>query len=163
LPANKRHHDTDEGTQVQFYALQRPAGLKIPYGKGRHDMDINKDRVLIVDDDPASRELFEEHLSLMGYKPITAKDGEDAIDILTWDPYFDLIITDVMMPYMNGFDFITKLKEIVSTKKIPILATSAHYEWEKIKNSQAIIADGFVPKPIDRNVLLSEIKRVRGK
>lgn len=126
-------------------------------------MNISKDRVLIVDDDWASRDLFKEHLTAMGYVTVTAKDGEDAIDILAQDPYFDLIITDVMMPYMTGFDFAARLKEDVSTQKIPLIATSAFYDWEKIKNSQSIIADGFVPKPIDHKVLLSEIKRVRGK
>jgi CheY-like chemotaxis protein len=126
-------------------------------------MDIYKDRVLIVDDDWASRDLFTEHLTAIGYSAVTAKDGEDAIDILADDPNFDLIVTDVMMPYMTGFDFTARVKKTVSMQKIPIIATSAYYDWEKIQNDQAIIADGFVPKPIQRDVLVSEIKRVRGK
>lgn len=126
-------------------------------------MDIYKDRVLIVDDDETSRDLFTEHLTAIGYSTVTAKDGEDAIDILAQDPNFDLIITDIMMPYMTGFDFTARLKESVSMQKIPIIATSAYYDYEKMRSSQTLHADGFVPKPIEHEVLVSEIRRVTGK
>jgi CheY-like chemotaxis protein len=123
-------------------------------------MDINQDRVLIVDDDRDSRHLFEGHLAGMGYATVTAKDGEDALDILSQDPYFDLIITDVMMPYMTGFDFTTRLKELSSTRHIPVIATSAFYDWEKARKNRELIADGFVSKPIEKNALLTEIQRI---
>jgi CheY-like chemotaxis protein len=126
-------------------------------------MDISKDRVLIVDDDYDSRHIFEGHLGAMGYATVTAKDGEDAIDILSQDPYFDLIITDVMMPYMTGFDFTTRLKDLASTQKIPVIATSAFHDWKKAREDRELIADGFVPKPVQRDVLVNEIKRVMGK
>lgn len=126
-------------------------------------MDIYQDRVLIVDDDETSRDLFTEHLTAIGYSTVTAKDGEDAIDILAQDPNFDLIITDIMMPYMSGFDLTAWLKQTGSTQKIPVIATSAYYDWEKMRDSQTLHADGFVPKPIEHGVLVSEIKRVRGK
>jgi CheY-like chemotaxis protein len=126
-------------------------------------MDINKDRVLIVDDDGDSRCILESHLNYLGYVTATAKDGEDAIDLLSQDPNFDLIITDVMMPYMTGFDFTTSLKKHASTQHIPIIATSAFHDWKKAREDRELIADGFVPKPIKRDVLASEIKKVLGK
>jgi CheY-like chemotaxis protein len=126
-------------------------------------MDIYQDRALVVDDDAASRILFVEHLSSLGYATTAAADGEDAIDILSFDPYYDLIITDIMMPYMAGVEFAAKLKKNALTQKIPIIATSAYPEWGKAPVNQSLFADGFVLKPIDRATLISEIKRVRGK
>ena len=126
-------------------------------------MDINQDRVLVVDDDGDSRCIFEEHLSKLGYATVTAKDGEDAMDILSQDPYFDLIITDVMMPYMTGFDFTTSLKKLASTRSIPIIATSAFHDWKKAREDRELIADGFVPKPVERDALAREIKKVLKK
>ena len=126
-------------------------------------MNINQDRVLVVDDDLDSRCIFEEQLSRLGYSTVTAKDGEDAIDILTQDPYFDLIITDVMMPYMTGFDFTTSLRKHAATKNIPIIATSAFHDWKKAREDHELIADGFVPKPVERDVLEREIKKVMKK
>jgi CheY-like chemotaxis protein len=126
-------------------------------------MDINKYRALIVDDDRNSRSLFEGQLASLGYVTTTATDGEDAIDILSQDPYFDLIITDVMMPYMSGFDFTARLKELSLTQHIPIIATSAFLDAESARKEKDLIADGFVPKPVEKAILASEIQRVMGK
>ncbi len=65
-------------------------------------MDSDNKRVLVVDDDRKSRGIFEAHLSAMGFDVVSANNGEEAMDMLSGDPFFDLIITDVMMPYQNG-------------------------------------------------------------
>ncbi|MFZ6016182.1 MAG: response regulator [Nitrospirota bacterium] len=91
-------------------------------------MDMSKKRVLIVDDDSKSRRIFEAHLNSMGLETVLANNGEEAMEILAGDPYFDLIITDVMMPYLTGFDFTKKLKEYKETKYIPVIATSAFHD-----------------------------------
>lgn len=75
------------------------------------------------------------------------------------DPYFDLIITDVMMPYMTGFDFTKELKENPRTRDIPVIGTSAFTEWEKARKEGELIVDGFIPKLIEKAVLLREIRR----
>lgn len=123
-------------------------------------MDMNKKRVLIVDDDSKSRRLFEAHLISMGFETVLAHDGNEAMEILTGDPYFDLIITDVMMPYQTGFDFTKKLKEYKETKDIPVIGTSAFHDWKKSRAEHELIVDGFIPKPIDKDVLQKEIKKV---
>jgi len=85
------------------------------------------------------------------------------MEMLAEDSYFDLIITDIMMPYLTGFDFAKKLKEYKETKGIPVIATSAFHDWHKSIAEHELIVDGFVPKPVDRDVLLKEINRVLGK
>lgn len=117
-------------------------------------------RILVVDDDRQSRRIFESHLTPLGFEVVLANNGEEAIDILRDDPYFDLIITDVMMPYMTGFDFTRELKENPRTKDIPVIGTSAFTEWSKARDERELIVDGFIPKPIEKDILLREIKRV---
>lgn len=126
-------------------------------------MDINKDRVLVVDDDGDSRAVFKGHLARLGYATVTAKDGEDAIDILSQDPYFDLIIADVLMPFMDGFSFTMSLKKQASTRNIPIIATSAFHDWKKAREERELMVEGFVSKPVARDELAREIKKVLRK
>ena len=125
---------------------------------------MNKDRkrILIVDDDAKSRIILEMNLKAMECDSVSVNNGEEAMETLASDPYFDLIITDIMMPYMTGFEFAAKLKEYVETRDIPLIATSAFHDWEKARQTHELKVDGFVPKPVDRNVLRSEILRVLG-
>lgn len=125
-------------------------------------MDLNRRRVLIVDDDSKSRRIFEVHLSSMGFEAVLVNNGQDAMDMLAENSYFDLIITDVMMPYLTGFDFAKKLKEYKETRDIPVIATSAFHDWKKSIADRELEVDGFVPKPVEKEILNREIKRVIG-
>jgi CheY-like chemotaxis protein len=123
---------------------------------------MDKKRVLIVDDDGKSRNIFEALLSHMGFDTVSVNNGDEAMELLAGDPYFDLIITDVMMPYMTGFDLTRKLKEYTQTKDIPVIATSAFHDWKKAREEEDLLVDGFVPKPIEKESLKREIARVLG-
>lgn len=123
-------------------------------------MDVKGKRVLVVDDDDRSRRLFELQLRAMGLSSVLANDGDEAMEILAGDHYFDLIITDVMMPYQTGFDLTKKLKEFKETKDIPVIATSAFHDWEKARADDELIVDGFMPKPVSQEALKKEIERI---
>lgn len=126
-------------------------------------MDINKRRVFIVDDDGKSRWLLDAHLTSLGFETVLANDGEEAMEILAGDPYFDLIITDVMMPYQTGFELTKKLKQSPKTREIPVIGTSVFRAWEKARAEHELIVDGFVAKPVTKNILKNEIEKVIGK
>jgi CheY-like chemotaxis protein len=126
-------------------------------------MDKDTKWVLIVDDDLGSRQIFEKHLKAMGFETVLANDGEDAIDILATGPRIDLIITDVMMPFVSGFDFTNKLKQQADTKNIPVIGTSAFHDWKKSREEGALIVDEFVPKPVSREQLAAAINTVMNK
>lgn len=124
---------------------------------------MNKKRVLIVDDDSKSRRIFGDHLISWGFEAVFANNGEEAMEILIEDSFFDLIITDVMMPYLTGFEFTKKLKEYTETKAIPVIGTSAFHDWKKSRKDLYLIVDGFIPKPVEKKALLSEIVKVMRK
>jgi CheY-like chemotaxis protein len=125
-------------------------------------MDMNKKRVFIIDDDSKSRRLFDAHCTSMGFETVLANDGEEAMEILSHDRYFDLIITDIIMPYMTGFDLTKKLVLSARTKEIPVIATSAFHEWIKARAEYELIVDGFVIKPVMKDFLKKEIEKVMG-
>lgn len=123
---------------------------------------MNNRRVLIVDDDSKSRIILEKHLTSFGLEVVSAHDGDEAIEILSEDPYFDLIITDIMMPYMTGFDLVSRLKGYNNTKDIPIIAVSAFHDWKGSRKSHELDVDGFISKPFNREDLINEIRKVIG-
>ena len=129
---------------------------------GNAYMDMNKKRVLIVDDENKSRMLLDALLTSLGFETVLATDGVQAIEILARDPYFDLIITDIAASSQDGFDFTGKLKQSAKFREIPVIATSAFKDWKKAKADKELILDGFVPKPVTKNILKNEIEKVLG-
>jgi CheY-like chemotaxis protein len=123
-------------------------------------MDINKKRALIVDDDVQSREIFAVHLGSMGFETLFAYNAEDALYTLETDPRFDLIVTDVIMPFMDGFEFTQRLKAGPYTRNIPVIGTSAYYDWNKKGEDRELAVDGFVAKPVERVTFAREVSRV---
>ncbi len=116
--------------------------------------DIKK-RILVVDDNLESRELFNEILQYAGYEVVVVQEGDDVLDYLFSDQDFDLIITDMLMPFMTGIELAEKLKSYRETKNIPILGTSAYF-----REKQDIMVDDFIIKPIDANLLLEKVKKL---
>ena len=114
-------------------------------------------QVLIVDDVPANVKLLEAKLSSEYYNVITAKDGFEAIDMArTHKP--DLILLDVMMPGMDGFETCRKLKEDPSISHIPVVMVTALSEkTDRIKGLEAG-ADDFITKPINDTALFARVR-----
>lgn len=90
-------------------------------------MEENKEiktRVLLVDDDPTLLGMYQERLTMQGYEVITASNGEDAL-AKAIDTLPQVILLDVMMPKINGFDVLNILKETPETKDIPVIILTA--------------------------------------
>jgi PleD family two-component response regulator len=119
-----------------------------------------KKRVLIIDDDYKSRRLLESHLVSMGFDPVFAKDSEEALKVFSQDPSFSLIITDMMSPYSSTSEFAKILKLQQQTRVIPVIGTSSLYSLIQSKNIDRSAYNGFLPKPVTRNILKNEIKKI---
>ena len=114
-------------------------------------------RILIVDDVPGNVKLIAAMISSEGYEIYTAFRGEEAIEKVNTTPP-DLILLDIMMPGMNGYEVTRILKENPNTKDIPIiLVTSLDDPDEKAKGMSAG-ADEYLTKPVNRTELLTRIK-----
>ena len=114
-------------------------------------------RILIVDDMPANTRLLEAKLSAEYYQVAAAQDGFEAIRLAhSWQP--DLILLDVMMPEMDGYETCRRLKDDVGTIHIPVVMVTALGEpSERLRGLEAG-ADDFLTKPVDYDTLLARVK-----
>ena len=113
-------------------------------------------KVLIVDDDPQIQELLTEMLSHSGLRTEVAGDGFEAgIKVMSFKP--GLIILDLFMPGMDGFEVCKRIKKDRNTSHIKILVITG---YDTVENRARIIREGadyFLPKPLDRETILSAI------
>ena len=113
--------------------------------------------VLIVDDNPQNVELLQAFLESLPVRIITAVDGVDALEkVSEHNP--DLILLDVMMPRMSGFQVCRKLKTDAKTKDIQVLMVTALNELGDIEQASECGTDDFVSKPINKLELLTRVK-----
>ncbi|NEQ53016.1 MAG: response regulator [Leptolyngbya sp. SIO3F4] len=110
--------------------------------------------ILVVDDEPHIRQLLRQELEAVGYQVKTAKDGMDALSQIKTAPP-DLIILDVMMPQINGFDLAAMIKNDPATMGIPTIVLSIIQDQER---GYRLGVDRYLAKPIDTDVLLHDIK-----
>ena len=113
-------------------------------------------KILIVDDTPENVDILGDVLS--GYKKQVALNGERALKIAFGPNKPDLILLDVMMPEMDGFEVCTRLKENPETKDIPVIFITAKSEVEDETKGLQLGAVDFIPKPISPPVVLARVK-----
>jgi len=101
--------------------------------------------ILLVDDDMTLREMYTERLKAEGYGVMTARDGEEALQIAT-DNHPNVILLDIMMPKINGLDVLKKLKEQSETKDIPVIVLTALIQDQERKESMARGANDYIVK-----------------
>ena len=111
-------------------------------------------RILIAEDDKNARRLMAAVLTRYGYDPICAENGEEALEILD-HKHVDLIILDVMMPRMDGYEFTNTLR--TSGNNIPILMVTARETQEDKKRGFIIGADDYMVKPVDEEEMILRI------
>ncbi len=114
-------------------------------------------RVMIVDDNPQNVELLQAFLESLPVQIATAVDGVDALEkVAQFNP--DLILLDIMMPRMSGFQVCRKLKNDPATRDIQILMVTALNELGDIEQATECGTDDFVSKPVNKFELLTRVK-----
>ena len=116
-----------------------------------------KNKILIADDNQANRELLEAYLATYECVTDIAVDGQDTlVKVKSFQP--DLILLDVMMPKLNGFEVCQKLRADPATKRIMILMVTALNEAGDIERGVKAGTDDFVSKPVNKTELLQRVK-----
>jgi CheY-like chemotaxis protein len=116
--------------------------------------------ILIVEDNPVNARLLVLMLHAQGYQTVVAGNGKEALATLSDMPDLQLIITDYMMPEMDGLEFIEKVRALPTWNPIPILVASAHGDLETVKQAQGVQCDGFLVKPIDKQQLIKRVEHL---
>jgi len=116
-------------------------------------------RILIVDDDARNVRVLEAMLHADGHATLTAGSGQHALQVATSE-IPDMILLDVMMPDMNGFEVVEKLKGHAATQDIPIVMITALDDRESRLYALQAGADEFISKPVDRAELQVRVKSI---
>jgi pilus assembly protein CpaE len=127
------------------------------------------DRILFVDDEEQIRKLLTTWLTRHGYQVAVANDGWEALKAIRANAP-DLVITDVNMPNMNGFELTRRLRADHRTARIPVVMLSARKQADDVLTGYAEGADEYIPKPVEMavlsakvEVLLKRFKALRGE
>ena len=113
-------------------------------------------RILVVEDDKNTRKLMEAVLSQNGYEPVPACDGVEALDILD-KKHIDLILLDIMMPRMDGYEFTEIIRSNPALGDIPILMVTAKETPADKKKGFIIGTDDYMVKPVDEDEMILRI------
>lgn len=113
--------------------------------------------ILVVDDNAQNLELIQAYLEDLDCETVAAGDGIQALDLVARHKP-DLILLDVMMPKMSGFEVCRRLKSDVSTEDIPIIMVTALNEFGDIERGIDSGTDDFVSKPVNRLELLTRVR-----
>lgn len=121
------------------------------------EMNLGEALILVVDDQEQNQELLQAYLEDLGCEVQTASDGIEAQEAIAQE-LPDLIILDVMMPRMSGYQLCTKLKADPTTRDIPIVMVTALSEVGDIERAVEAGADDFLTKPVYKVELLTRAK-----
>jgi len=119
---------------------------------------MRKKRILVVDDEPEFVELVQMRLEANNYEVIAAHDGEEALTKAEGEAP-DLILLDVMMPGIDGFQVLRKLRRNPAMRDIPVVMLTAKGESKSIFKAQDMFVTDYLIKPIDSQELLSTVRR----
>jgi CheY-like chemotaxis protein len=114
--------------------------------------------ILVVEDEIAVRENLAELLTEKNYEVKEAANGKEALDILK-ETAIDLIITDLMMPIMDGMEFINNVKNIEKTKSIPVIVLSAKAENTILQFCVQNLIVEYISKPYDASLLYNAVAK----
>ena len=116
-------------------------------------------RVLLVDDYPDAREMYSEYLEFCGFEVVEAENGMEALQRAI-DENPDIILMDLSLPVMDGWEATRRLKANARTKDIPVVALTGHALAGHSKGAREAGCDSFLAKPCLPDQLVAEIKRM---
>ena len=121
------------------------------------DARMAESKILVVDDNEQNLELLVAYLETLGCPVVTAIDGVDALEKIAAEKP-DLILLDIMMPRMSGFEVCRKIKSDPTTRDTPVIMVTALNELTDIERGVESGTDDFITKPVNRLELTTRVK-----
>jgi PleD family two-component response regulator len=139
-----------------MHSLSRDGAVPVPAASAA-GAGVELSRILIADDNPQGAQLLEAHLESGPYELRTAYDGEQTLEqVAQWKP--DLILLDVMMPKISGFEVCKRLRADPATQDVAVLMITALDQPSDIERAVDAGTDDFLSKPINRNELILRVR-----
>lgn len=153
--------------QVTEVSHVLPAAVKAGNGApaepspGFHHGTVNEEdkiRILVVDDEPVNQQVLKNHLSSGFYDLVQAMNGEDAMRHIESGEAFDLVLLDVMMPRMSGYEVCRKIREKHLPSELPVIMVTAKNQVEDLVQGLSLGANDYLAKPFSREEFLARIQ-----
>ncbi|MEZ6128194.1 MAG: response regulator [Planctomycetaceae bacterium] len=122
-----------------------------------NEVDLSGSRVLIADDNEQNRELLDAYLADEAYEILMANDGQETMEVVAASQP-DLILLDIMMPRMSGYEVCEQLKADPETRNIPVLMVTALNEMGDIEKAVKAGCDDFLSKPVNQLELKTRVR-----
>lgn len=119
-------------------------------------------KILVVDDEERVREMLSFRLKLFGYQVVEASNGQEALDVAAREKP-DLVLLDIMMPGLDGFQVCSRLRRNEATKDIPVVVLTAKADAKDVTRAVNSGASDYVVKPYDPMVLQRKVARNLGE
>jgi phosphoserine phosphatase RsbU/P len=114
-------------------------------------------RILVVDDNEPNRDMLSRRLRKQGYAVEVAADGRSALERI-WNGRFDLVLLDIMMPELNGYEVLERLKSDETYRHLPVLMISAVDDMDSVVRCIELGADDYLPKPFNPSLLRARVE-----
>lgn len=116
-----------------------------------------KPKVIVVDDSNMTRKFYSYVLTSSGYTVKEAEDGYEAMEYLLCES-FDLIITDINMPRMDGFEFIREVRQLPEYANKPIIIVSSQDYQQDIEKGLVLGANSYFAKPTEAKIMINQVR-----
>ena len=126
-----------------------------PSGDSREESE-DSGLLLIVDDNKDNRDVLARRLEKQGHWAVTASSGQEALSVLAEQP-FDLVLLDIMMPEMDGYEVLSRIKGNPLTQRLPVIMISARDEIESVVRCIEMGAADYLPKPFNPTLLRARV------
>ncbi len=120
---------------------------------------MTKMKILVVDDSSTSNLLCKSLLEEQNFEVVTAENGYEALKMV-YNHMPDAVLLDIMMPDIDGYTVLARIKSEKETEHIPVIIVSAKDDQKSIKMAFALGADDFVSKPLGKNKLVDSVKKL---
>lgn len=143
---------------TEFYPTKLDQSIPQPTISNQQLDNNHLFKILLVDDEPINRQVLKNHLSMQNYQIVEAAGGYEALQAVEQHQTFDLILLDIMMPKISGYEVCEKLRETWPFYDLPIIFLTAKNEVADLVHSFEVGANDYLSKPIAKHELLTRVK-----
>jgi len=147
--------DDDKNRRIDVVADVLRSVAPLP-ANGALRADLQPSRILVVDDNPSNRDVLERRLTRDGHTIVTTVDGASALELVSSES-FDLVLLDLIMPGMSGFEVLRRLKVAEQTSDIPVIVISALDELDSVVRCIEAGAEDYLSKPFNPTLLQARV------
>lgn len=142
----------------KYVSKVRDVGEVVPIESLKGFTSESEIKIMVVDDEQVNLQVFSKQLAPLNYEIVLARSGAEALSIIEKGPKPDLIILDVMMPKMSGYEVCKRLREKYTPNKLPVIMVTAKNQVSDLVDGLTSGANDYISKPVSKDELLARIR-----